>query len=83
MAYAKNQEVIVLDSDDEEFFFSDVFEDCVNKDISYEDYMKQRSLLVNEAGSVVSPNKNNFLSICVCDILDFPVYVSHLFLLYP
>ncbi len=75
---AHSSECAVLDSEDEEFFFSDVFEDCDNNDISYEDYIKQMGELNNKAGSVVSPNKNPFLSNCVCDILDFPIYVSQI-----
>ncbi len=39
MASADYQEVIFIDSEDEDFYFSDVFKE--NMEISYEDYIKK------------------------------------------
>jgi hypothetical protein len=39
MASADYQEVILIDSEDEDFYFSDVFKE--NMEISYEDYIKK------------------------------------------
>jgi hypothetical protein len=57
----------LLDSEDEEFFFSGTFKDSNNIKISYEDYIKQRSWLDKEAVSAVSWNKNYLLSNCRCE----------------
>lgn len=42
MATADYQEVILIDSEDEDFYFSDVFKE--NMVISYEDYIKKKHL---------------------------------------
>lgn len=68
MAYANNEEVVLLDSwivgllDCWKVLFSEMFEECESKEISYEDYLKKMIGLETVAGSEVSHNRNPYWS---------------------